>query len=68
MNENRIVGAAKQVKGAIKQAAGKVSGNPDLEAEGRADKLEGTVQNAAGKLEDAIDGAKEAVRQSNARI
>jgi len=64
MNENRIVGAAKQVKGTIEEAVGKVSGNPDLEAEGRADKLEGTVQNAAGKLEDAIDGAEEAVRRS----
>ncbi|MCL6608392.1 MAG: CsbD family protein [Geminicoccaceae bacterium] len=64
MNENRIVGAAKQVKGTIKEAVGKVAGNPDLEAEGKADKLEGKLQNAAGKVEDAIDGAQKAVRRS----
>jgi len=64
MNENRIVGAAKQVKGAIEQAAGRVSGNPNLEAEGKAGKLEGAVQNAAGNLDDAIDGAEEAARRS----
>jgi hypothetical protein len=36
--------SAKQVKGAAKEALGKVVGNVKLESEGRADKAEGKVQ------------------------
>ena len=48
MHKDRIEGAAKQAKGAIKEAAGKVTGDARLKAEGAADKLEGKVQNAVG--------------------
>ncbi len=35
MDEDRIAGAAKQVKGTIKEAAGKVTGNTRTEVEGK---------------------------------
>ncbi len=54
MNKDRIVGAAKQAKGAIKDATGKILGNPELEAEGKGDKIEGAVQNAVGRGKDAL--------------
>lgn len=54
MNKDRIVGAAKQAKGAIKDGAGKILGNPELEAEGKGDKIEGTIQNAIGRGKDAL--------------
>jgi len=54
MNKDRIDGAAKQAKGALKQAAGKALGDGKLIADGKSDKLEGKLQNAIGGLKDAI--------------
>lgn len=57
MDKNRVIGSAKQVKGAVKQAVGKVAGDSKLEAEGKADKIEGKVQNAIGGLKDTVKDA-----------
>ena len=54
MNRDRIVGAAKQAKGAIKDGAGKMFGNAKLEAEGKGDKIAGTIQNAVGRAKDEL--------------
>ncbi len=54
MDKDRIEGSAKQAKGAIKEAAGKVMGDSKLKAEGAADKMAGKVQNAVGGAKDAI--------------
>ena len=56
MDKDRIAGSAKQAKGAIKEAAGKLTGDSKLKAEGAADK-------AGGKLQNAVGGAKDAIRQ-----
>lgn len=58
MDKDRIHGSADQAKGAIKDAAGKITGDTKLEAEGKADKLKGKVENAVG-------GAKDAIREAN---
>ena len=55
MNKDRIVGAAKQAKGAVKDGAGKILGDPELEAEGKGDKIKGTVQNTIGRAKDALE-------------
>ena len=57
MDKDRVIGSAKQVKGAVKQAVGKVAGDSKLEAEGKADKVEGKVQNAIGGLKDTVKDA-----------
>ena len=54
MDKNRIAGAAKQAKGAIKEAAGKALGDKKLVAEGKGDKVKGKIQNAIGGLKDAL--------------
>ncbi len=54
MNEDRIDGALKKMGGSIKEATGKVLGDSKLEAEGKAEKVEGRVQNAVGGVKDAI--------------
>ena len=41
MDKDRLVGSAKQVKGAVKQAVGKAVGDTKLETEGKADKITG---------------------------
>ena len=56
MDKDRIEGSAKQIKGAVKDAVGKVTGDSKLQAEGKADKIEGKVQNAVGGLKDAVKG------------
>jgi uncharacterized protein YjbJ (UPF0337 family) len=58
MDHDRIKGMADQAKGAVKDAAGKVTGDAKLQAEGKSDKLKGKVENAVG-------GAKDAVREAN---
>ncbi|XUY26301.1 CsbD family protein [Agrobacterium sp. rho-8.1] len=56
MDKNRIEGAAKELKGTIKEAAGKLTGNKKLEAEGRGEKIAGEVQSTVGKGVDAVKG------------
>jgi uncharacterized protein YjbJ (UPF0337 family) len=57
MDKDRIDGAGKEVKGAIKDAAGKLTGDRVLQAEGKADKAVGKVQSEVGKTKDAIRDA-----------
>ena len=60
MDKDRIAGAAKQTKGAVKEAVGKAAGDNKLVAEGKSDKVEGKVQNAVGGLKDSVrDALKE---------
>jgi len=56
MDEDRIDGALKKMGGSIKEVTGKVIGDGKLEAEGKADKVEGRVQNTVGGIKDAIRG------------
>lgn len=54
MDKNRIEGAAKQVKGSIKEAIGKVTGDRATQAEGIAEKTAGKVQENVGKAADNL--------------
>ena len=56
MDNDRVEGSAKQAGGAIKEAAGKLTGDAKLESEGKGDKIAGKVQNAVGGIKDAIKG------------
>ncbi len=53
MDKDRIEGSLTQAKGAVKEAAGKVTGDTKLQAEGTADKAAGKAQNAVGGVKDA---------------
>jgi uncharacterized protein YjbJ (UPF0337 family) len=54
MDKNRIVGSAKEIKGAVKEGVGKAIGDAKLQADGKADQAEGKVQNAIGGVNDAV--------------
>ena len=56
MDKDRIKGSAEQVKGSVKEAAGKIFGDKKLETEGKTDKAAGKVQNVVGGLKDALRG------------
>lgn len=53
MHKDEAKGAAKDIKGSIKEAAGRATGDERLEAEGTADRVEGKVQKGVGSLKDA---------------
>jgi uncharacterized protein YjbJ (UPF0337 family) len=59
VDENRVEGIGHQIKGAIKEGIGKVTGDTKTQAEGAAEKTAGKVQNAVGgaadKVRDAAD-------------
>ncbi len=57
MDKNRISGAVDQAKGAVKEAAGKVTGDKKLQAEGKADKVAGKVESAVGGMKDSARDA-----------
>lgn len=54
MDKNRIDGMAKEAKGSVKEAIGKMTGNERTEAEGKVEKTAGKAQGAAGKATDAV--------------
>jgi len=54
MDKDRIEGMGKQVKGSVKEAAGKLTGDAKLRAEGKAEKVAGKIQNAVGGAKDAV--------------
>ena len=57
MDKDRVEGTGKQAKGALKDAAGKITGDSKLQAEGKADKVEGKVQNTVGGMKDSVRDA-----------
>ena len=57
MHKDQVEGAGKQVKGAVKDAAGKATGDVGLQVEVKLDKAAGQVQSAVGKAKD--DARKE---------
>jgi uncharacterized protein YjbJ (UPF0337 family) len=57
MDEQRIKGAASQVKGAVKDAIGGLTGDTKMQAEGKVDKAEGKVRSTVGGLKDEARAA-----------
>src|SRR3954454_159237 len=57
INKDQVGGAMKQTKGAVKEAAGKATGNRQTEAEGKADKITGKVQKGFGDVKEKIKGS-----------
>jgi uncharacterized protein YjbJ (UPF0337 family) len=60
MHKDEAKGAAKDISGSLKEAAGKATGNERLEAEGAGERLEGKVQKGVGAVKDA---ARDALRK-----
>jgi uncharacterized protein YjbJ (UPF0337 family) len=54
MDREHIKGAADKAKGAIKDAAGKLTGDKELQSEGKLDKAKGAAHDAAGNVKDAV--------------
>ncbi|PZU14013.1 MAG: CsbD family protein [Sphingobium sp.] len=57
MNGHRIEGELRQIKGSIREAIGKITGDRKTQAEGAAEKMAGKVQANAAKAGEAIESA-----------
>jgi uncharacterized protein YjbJ (UPF0337 family) len=57
MDKEHVKGAADKAKGAIKDAAGKLTGDKELQAEGKMDKAKGAAHSAVGDAKDAVKRA-----------
>ena len=57
MDREHIKGAADKVKGAVKDTAGKVTGDEKMQAEGKMDKAKGAAHNAVGDAKDTVRDA-----------
>lgn len=62
IKEHRMSGTADNVKGNIKETAGAVTGDRELEAEGKNDQLAGKLKDAVSDVKDAAEGAIDKVR------
>ncbi len=51
---DKAEGTAKHIAGSIKEAAGKAVGNPRLEADGKAGKIEGQIQKKVGEIKKVL--------------
>ena len=52
---DQVEGNLHELKGKVKETAGKVMNKPDLEAEGKAEKVGGKVQQKAADIEKVFD-------------
>jgi uncharacterized protein YjbJ (UPF0337 family) len=59
-----VKGAADKAKGSVKQGAGKLTGDKEMEREGQADKAKGCdVHTAAGNVKDAARNAADSLKK-----
>jgi uncharacterized protein YjbJ (UPF0337 family) len=59
MNRDEMEGKAENLKGRVKEAAGVITGNPNLENEGAAQRTDGAVQEGLGAARRKVGEALE---------
>lgn len=62
MDNDRAAGIGHQVKGTLKEVAGKITGNDTMVAEGKAEKTGGKLQEGVGKGKDAVRDAVDSLK------
>ncbi len=67
MDKEHVKGAAEKVGGKGKEAAGHVTGDKNLENEGKVDQTKGAIHKKAGDTKDAGKRAVDAVRNAPSR-
>lgn len=53
--KDRIQGKYHETKGAVKEKVGSTTGNPEMEASGRDERVAGKVQNKVGQVEKVLE-------------
>jgi uncharacterized protein YjbJ (UPF0337 family) len=63
MDREHVKGLAEKAKGSVKEGAGKLTGDKQMQAEGEVDKAKGSAHNAAGDVKDAGRNAADALKE-----
>jgi len=63
-NENKIRGKANEVVGAVRNKAGEVTGNEEMEAKGEAQQLKGKAQGKVGDAQEKVGNAKDKLKDA----
>jgi uncharacterized protein YjbJ (UPF0337 family) len=58
MNKDQVKGAVKDAAGKVQEKAGEVAGNPDQQDKGVVKQVEGKVQKAYGDVKEVLKGNK----------
>ena len=53
--KDKIEGQLHEAKGSVKEKAGQVTNNPDLESEGKTENLTGHIQKKVGQVEKVFE-------------
>jgi uncharacterized protein YjbJ (UPF0337 family) len=61
-----MAGTTGKVKGAVKEGAGKLTGDRRTEAAGKADRAKGEVKNAAGGAKGSAKGVRDSLKDDDA--
>lgn len=57
VDENRVEGAWDKLKGNVKEGVGKLTGDEKLQAEGKADQVQGSTESTVGGAKDTVPDA-----------
>lgn len=52
--QDKAEGTAKNISGSVKEATGKLIGNPKMEAAGKAEKVDGQIQEKIGEVKKVL--------------
>jgi uncharacterized protein YjbJ (UPF0337 family) len=63
MDREHVKATADKAKGAVKEGAGKLTGDKEMETEGKVDKAKGSAHKAAGDVKDAARDAADAIKK-----
>ena len=64
MDRDEIKGKAEKAKGYVKDKAGEILNDPDLEAEGELERATGTVREGVGKAKRKVKEGAEEIRET----
>ncbi len=62
MNTDQVKGALKEAAGKVQQKAGELVDSPEQQAKGLAKQVEGAAQKKVGDVKEAIDDARKAAK------
>jgi uncharacterized protein YjbJ (UPF0337 family) len=61
MNRDELKGKAEKAKGYVKEEAGEILNDPELEAEGRAERADGKLREGYGKAKEKVSDAADEI-------
>src|SRR5262249_21655861 len=64
MNEDSVIGNAKNVGGRVKEGLGRATGDVKSQLQGKAKQVEGAAQDVYGQVKETASDAVEAIRES----